>query len=33
VANFFSAAQEAERAQLRQDAYLTMDRVLKGCGL
>ena len=33
VANFFSTAQEAERDQLRQDAYLTMDRVLKGCGL
>lgn len=33
VANFFSAAQAAERAQIIQDAFLTMDRVLKGCGL
>ncbi|HAM36383.1 MAG TPA: hypothetical protein DEB40_05930 [Elusimicrobia bacterium] len=33
VANFFSTAQEAERARIRQDAYLTMDRVLKSCGL
>lgn len=33
VANFFSTAPEAEQARIVQDAFATMDRVLKGCGL